>query len=480
MLSLSLKQKLTLLFSFPVFIFSLFLFSYVPAKRELSLIQAIEEKVQVIGKMTAFSIRPALFFDDITTVEEIFQNAGQNKDVLYLVIKKTDQNLNEKAEVFASYNLMKALVANYKVINTDFDIGVTKSKVPINLNDKFIGTLYIGLSLEDVEREILIIRSTLGVLSLIIFIIGVLTVFGISTLITKPLKNFVDTIKEIGASTLDMRLEIDTHDEVGQLAITFNAMLEKLQLDITEKKKMMDELIKAKESAEEANRLKSGFISAMSHEIRTPINVILGYSDVIRDVFDTGQAEEFKLYFDSIEKSGLRLINTITQILDTSRIEAGEFPVNLHPISINKAVKSSVDQLKVLAKEKQIVLSLSLSPEAPKVMADDYCLNGVLINIINNSIKYSIDGEITVTTVIENDLVRCMVKDQGIGISEEYQKHLFETFSQEDMGINRPYEGSGLGLALTKRYLELMKGEIKVRSKKGVGTTVEIFLPIAK
>lgn len=147
---------------------------------------------------------------------------------------------------------------------------------------------------------------------------------------------------------------------------------------------------------------------------------------------------------------------------------------------MDKAVKSSVDQLKVLAKEKQIVLSLSLSPEEPKVMADDYCLNGVLINLINNSIKYSIDGEITVTTVIENDLVRCMVKDQGIGMSEEYQKHLFKTFSQEDVGINRSYEGTGLGLALTKRYLEFIKGEIKVRSKKGVGTTVEIFLPIAK
>ncbi|MBU2446024.1 MAG: HAMP domain-containing histidine kinase [Bacteroidetes bacterium] len=430
--------------------------------------------------MTAFAIRPALFFDDITTAEEIFQSAGQNKELLYLVIKKNDQNLNEKVKIFASYNLMKALAANYKVTNTDFDIGVTKSKVPIILNDKFIGTLYIGLSLKDVEREISIIRYTLGVLSLIIFIIGVLTVFGISTLITKPLKNLVDTIKDIGANTLDLRVEIHTHDEVGQLAATFNAMLEKLQLDMTEKKKVMDELIIAKENAEEANRLKSGFISAMSHEIRTPLNVILGYCGVIRDVFDTGQGEESKLYFDSIEKSGLRLINTITQILDISRIEVDEFPVNLHPISINKAVKSSVDQLKILAKEKQIVLSLSLSPEEPKVMADDYCLNGVLINLINNSIKYSTNGEITVATVIENDLVRCIVKDQGVGMSEEYQKHLFETFSQEDVGINRPYEGTGLGLALTKRYLEFIKGEIKVRSKKGVGTTVEIFLLIVK
>lgn len=396
------------------------------------------------------------------------------------LLKKNDQSLNEKAEVFASYNLKKALEANYKVINTDFDIGVIKSKVPINLNDKFIGTLYIGLSLEDVEREISIIRYTLGVLSLIIFIIGVLTVFGISTLITKPLKNFIDTIRDIGASTLDLRVEIQTHDEVGQLATTFNAMLEKLQLDMTEKKKMMDELIKAKEDAEEANRIKSGFISAMSHEIRTPLNVILGYSGVIRDAFDTRQDAEFKLYFDSIEKSGLRLINTITQILDISRIEAGEFPVSLHPISINKAVKSSVDQLSILAKEKQIVLRLSLSPEEPKVIADDYSLNGVLINLINNSIKYSTDGEITVATVIENDFLKCTVKDQGIGMSDEYQKHLFETFSQEDVGMNRPYEGTGLGLALTKRYLELMNGKIKVTSKKNVGTTAEIFLPLAK
>lgn len=250
--------------------------------------------------------------------------------------------------------------------------------------------------------------------------------------------------------------------------------------DITERKQMEEDLIAAKEKAEEASHLKDGFISAMSHEIRTPLNIILGYSGVIRDVFDPRNNEEYKRYFDSIEKAGLRLINTITQILDISRLETGEFPVSLHPISINDSLTSAVDQLKVLAKEKNIELKLNLTSENLLVVADNYCLEGILINVINNAIKYSNKGLIEITTSVDNDLVRCTVKDEGIGISEEYLKRLFEPFSQEEIGYSRTYEGTGLGLALTKRYLELMNGKISVKSTKGVGTTVEIFLPLAK
>jgi len=252
-----------------------------------------------------------------------------------------------------------------------------------------------------------------------------------------------------------------------------------LKEDITERKKMLSELIEAKEKAEEAYRLKSGFISAMSHEIRTPLNIIIGYSGVIKDLYHDPNDQQAGTYFNSIERSGMRLIDTITDILDISRLESGNFEITLTPIAHNSIVISVSKQLEVMAAAKNIPIVHDLMKQEPLILADDYCLNGVLMNLINNSIKFSKAGQIQIKTYVEGDYAVCSIKDHGIGMSEEYQKHLFESFSQEEVGTSRSFEGSGLGLALTKRYLELMKGKIEVQSKKGIGTTMKFKIPIS-
>lgn len=251
--------------------------------------------------------------------------------------------------------------------------------------------------------------------------------------------------------------------------------------DITERKKLIDDLIRAKEEAEEANRLKSGFISLMSHEIRTPLNVILGFNNVIRELFDTGKDEEISKYFEAVEKAGKRLLNTINQILDISRIEAGEFDLKLKDIDINQKIREIINQLDVLAKNREIKFEISLDNSIPQLKLNEYCIDGILFNLINNAIKFSSPGLIIeIYSEKLNDKVSLRIRDYGIGMSEEYQKHLFQPFSQEEVGYARPYEGTGLGLALTKKFVELMGGEIKVWSKKGEGTEFEVILPIHK
>ncbi|MGB9664925.1 MAG: PAS domain S-box protein, partial [Ignavibacteria bacterium] len=249
--------------------------------------------------------------------------------------------------------------------------------------------------------------------------------------------------------------------------------------DITERKKLIDDLIRAKEEAEEANRLKSGFISMMSHEIRTPLNVILGFNTVIREMFDTGKDEEVSKYFDAVEKAGKRLLNTINQILDISRIEAGEFDLVLKDINLNQKIREVIDQLDVLAKSKEIKFKIDLDNSIPDLKLDEYCIDGIFVNLINNAIKFSSPGQmIEISSRNLRKKVSVKVRDYGIGMSEEYQKHLFQPFSQEEVGYSRPYEGTGLGLALTKKFVELMNGEIKVWSKKGEGTEFEIIFPL--
>lgn len=249
--------------------------------------------------------------------------------------------------------------------------------------------------------------------------------------------------------------------------------------DISEIKKAELALISAKEKAEEANRLKTGFISAMSHEIRTPLNIILGYNGVLKELCNYPSNPELSIYFNAIEKGGFRLLNTITQILDLSQIEANALDLKMTHLLINSTIESVYHQMKILAKAKKLDIDLRLPKTNVYVIADDYCLNGVLMNILSNAIKYSEKGTITIELTTENYLASCSIKDEGIGISEKYQKHLFETFSQERVGYNRPYEGIGLGLALTKRYIDLMNGKIKIESKKGVGTKVSFNLPLA-
>lgn len=273
-----------------------------------------------------------------------------------------------------------------------------------------------------------------------------------------------------------IQVEIITHpvDLLGKKVILG------LARDITERKRAEKEMIETKEKAEEANRLKSGFLSAMSHEIRTPLNIIIGYNGVIRDIFEKDSNKEHKMFFDAIENGSLRLLNTITQILDISRIEANEFNVELISMSINQVIESVYRQLKILADKKRLGFNLVLPESDIKVIADEYCLNGVLMNIMSNAIKYSEKGTIEVKLMKDKEHAVCTIKDEGIGMSGKYYKHLFQPFSQEDVGFKRRYEGTGLGLALTKSYIDNMNGEIRVETKKGVGTTITFKIPLDK
>jgi signal transduction histidine kinase len=240
----------------------------------------------------------------------------------------------------------------------------------------------------------------------------------------------------------------------------------------------VEELKTAKELAEEMNRLKTNFLSNMSHEIRTPINGILGLSQVIEMETDN---YEIKNYVKLQQQSGHRLLNTITSILDLSRIEAERSQLKLKIIDLNILIRESILPLEGLARNKRLTFSFKPSTEKLQCLSDETMLYQVINNVVGNAIKFTEKGEVTITTINRNNShVSIAVNDTGIGISEDFLPRIFNSFEQESTGRSRSHEGSGLGLAISKKYIELLGGEILIASKKDHGSTFEIVLPAYK
>jgi signal transduction histidine kinase/CheY-like chemotaxis protein len=237
------------------------------------------------------------------------------------------------------------------------------------------------------------------------------------------------------------------------------------------------ELKKALKKAEEANFLKNAFLANMSHEIRTPLNGIIGFSSLLQTELSLMENKELYEFATGIQQSGERLLNLLTNIIDISRIEANDLEVAIHPCNLNQIIENICALHTFNANEKGLAFHWKLG-EVPEVMADNTRLMQVINIIVDNAIKYTTTGFVTITSEFLPHSGEAMIriKDTGKGMTEEFKAHLFEAFSQESLGYGRQYEGAGLGLPLAKRLLDLIGGRISIESFPQVGTTVEIFI----
>ncbi len=250
-----------------------------------------------------------------------------------------------------------------------------------------------------------------------------------------------------------------------------------LEIDIEKRVATEEELRLAKEAAERADQLKSEFLAQMSHEIRTPINTILNFTSLLKMDYEEGDfSEEAAEYFDSIENASRRLIRTIDLILNMSDIELGTYNMRRIELDIATAIIDPViREFSPKAEKKGLKLSFSNNLLVPRKMVDEYTLTQIVANLIDNAIKYTHNGLVEIELNDLNGKWVIDVKDTGIGMSEKYIPKLFSKFSQEEQGYSRRFEGSGLGLALVKRYCELNNAEIKVTSTKGIGTHFSVL-----
>lgn len=254
-----------------------------------------------------------------------------------------------------------------------------------------------------------------------------------------------------------------------------------ISMDITEKKKAEDEMLKAKIAAENANRTKSEFLANMSHELRTPLNSIIGFSDAMLDGI-SGEINDMQYkYLNNISQSGKHLLSIINEILDISRIESGQMRLYREEVFIMDLYNEFLFTFKHALEDKNIRLKTSVDHGAGCVFADRAKLKQIIYNLVSNAIKFTDNGgTVSIDTTIKGDLVHISVTDNGIGIDNEGLKKLFTPFTQLDSSESRKYEGTGLGLALSKELVELHGGTIWAESEPGKGSIFTFTLPLCR
>ena len=255
----------------------------------------------------------------------------------------------------------------------------------------------------------------------------------------------------------------------GQVAIAFK--------DITTQKLYEEKLIKAKESAEETDRLKSNFLANMSHEIRTPMNGILGFAELLKTKNLSGKEQE--KYLQIIEKSGDRMLNILNNIIDFSKIESGMMELDIKALNLNQKLEYiySFFQPEIENKGMQFLLSKSLPEYKSFIETDNEKLLAILTNLVKNAIKFTKEGTIELGYLLKGNFLEFFVRDTGIGIDVERQKTIFERFIQADISDKSTFQGAGLGLSISKAFVEILGGQLWLESEKGEGSTFYFTLP---
>ena len=229
---------------------------------------------------------------------------------------------------------------------------------------------------------------------------------------------------------------------------------------------------------EEASKHKSQFLANMSHELRTPLNAVLGYTELILDSVYGEMPKKARGVLDRIQRNGKHLLSLINEVLDLSKIEAGQVVLTLNDYSLKSVVDTVYTAVEPLAKEKNLLLKAEVPPGLPPSRGDERRLTQVLLNLVGNAIKFTDNGEVGIRASSVNGSFEVTVSDTGPGISAPDQAKLFQEFQQADNSITRTKGGTGLGLAISKRIIEMHGGKIWVESTVGHGSTFFLKIPV--
>jgi signal transduction histidine kinase len=295
------------------------------------------------------------------------------------------------------------------------------------------------------------------------FLLTLLLGYAISWSIVTPVREIDDRLNRIAAGDFSQKVVVANHDELGALADHVNSACERLE-----------ELYRR---LEDASRHKSQFLANMSHELRTPLNAILGFGELMLDGVYGDVPDRMRAPLERMQSNGKHLLGLINDVLDLSKIEAGQLTLSLADYSVDELVRGVYSAVESLATEKRLAISTRVPPGLPTARGDERRLAQALLNLVGNAIKFTDKGEVAIEVVANKDDLTFSVRDTGPGIAEADQATIFEEFRQVDSSITKSKMGSGLGLAIAKRIVEMLGGRIWVDSSPGAGATFSFTAP---
>jgi signal transduction histidine kinase len=295
-------------------------------------------------------------------------------------------------------------------------------------------------------------------------VLALLLGYFLSWSLVGPIRRIVGRLGGIASGDFSRHVEVANRDELGDLGSRVN--------------QMNDELQRVYRELESASRHKSEFLANMSHELRTPLNAILGFSQVLQKNLFGELNEKQEEYVEDILSSGNHLLSLINDVLDLSKVEAGQIELELAPFSLREAVERGVVMVRERASKNGVALAAEIEPEVQVITGDERRIRQILFNLLSNAVKFTpAEGRIDVSAARVDGEIQLAVADTGPGIAPEDAERIFEEFQQTDVGA-RHQEGTGLGLALSKRLVELHGGRIWVESEIGVGSRFVFTLPV--
>jgi len=455
----------------------------------LSIKQLRVEALTTQAQMLAFNLAGALSFNDAKSCEEMMSALRADPNIVGADVFKPD------GSVFADSNEDFSPTKRYVPMppGSYFMGRILVVSVPIRLDSQELGSLLLRYDMRSLlaKRRIGILTGIgIGAVSIIL---ALFLAMRLNRIINRPIRELVRTTHQVAETkNYSVRAAKLSNDEFGDLTDRFNAMLEKIQRNDRELQLANDslehrvrqrtaELELAKDQAEQANRAKTHFLANMSHEIRTPMTAILGYGDMM---LDPNQSPSEKLdAIQTVRRNGQHLLAIINDILDISKIEAGQMTIERIEVVLVELIADIASLMRIRAGERQIDFAVDYRGPIPQtIQSDPTRLRQMLINLITNAIKFTPAGGcirlIIQTQTTENPpLIRFDVRDTGIGIPKDKLATLFQAFQQADETTTRRFGGTGLGLAITQQLAIKLGGAVRVESEQGLGSTFTLTLP---